>query len=73
MRSWRNIKNHLKIKRIKEVEIQHLLKHVKVKRSLQKWFLRTETTNRIRNNFKVMNKDKAWRLKRMVWDTLLVR
>lgn len=36
-------------------------------------FLRTETTKRIRNNFKLFKKDKAWRLKRMVWDTLHVR
>lgn len=50
-----------------------MLKGVQLKRSLQKWHIRVETTKRVRNNFKVMKLDKELRLKRMVWDGILSR
>ena len=68
-----NIKDFLKLKRIKEREIQELLMAARFKRAVQKWKLRIETTKRIRNNFKVMRANKAFRVKRRVVEALRVR
>ena len=57
----------------KNNEAVEILKSVQTKRALQKWFHRAETTKRIRKNFEVMQANKRYRLKVVVWEALSFR
>jgi len=54
-------------------DIADTLPLVYQKRAIQKWSQRVETTKRIRNNFEIAKRDKAIRLKKMVWAGLRSR
>jgi hypothetical protein len=72
-RSWKNIKAHLKLKRMKEREVQEILASVRYRRTLQKWFLRTEATKRRRFCLKTIKRNYSLLIKRAVWDRLIWR
>jgi hypothetical protein len=72
-RSWKNIKAHLKLKRSKEREVQEILASVRYRRTLQKWFLRTEATKRRRFCLKTIKRNNSLLIKRAVWERLIWR
>ena len=72
-RGWRLQKNKLKMLHRQQRDIADTLPLVYQKRAIQKWFQRVETTKRIRNNFEIARRDKAIRLKKMVWAGLRSR
>lgn len=72
-KSWKNIKAHLKLKKKKEQEVKEIFANIKYRRSLQKWFLRTEATKRRRFCLKAIKQQNAWCIKRAVWDRFLWR
>ena len=72
-KSWKNIKAHMKIKIKKELESKEILANIRYRRSLQKWFLRTEATKRRRFCLKAIKQQHSWGIKRAVMDRLLWR
>jgi hypothetical protein len=58
------------MKKIKEKESKEVLIGVKLKKSIQKWFFRTQATQRRRRILKIMNIDKQKRLIIMTFQAL---
>ena len=72
-RGWRLQKNRLKLLHRQQRDIADTLPVLIQKRAMQKWYQRVETTKRIRNNFATAKRDKALRLKKLVWAGLRSR
>lgn len=72
-KGWRKQKNYYKKLHAQQRDTADKLPLVFLKRGLQKWHHRVETTKRIRMSNATMKKNKDIRLKRMVWNGILGR